>query len=135
MLADPEDAAVALRRLSALGIRIAVDDFGTGYAPLAYLMALPVDVVKIDMSFAQMVTTDPTAAAVVGFTVDLARHLELEVVAEGVEDIETFDELSRLGCDLAQGYFICRPLPAAEITEWLRSVLPTDRTPSPMVQA
>lgn len=135
VLADPEDAAVALRRLSALGIRIAVDDFGTGYASLAYLMALPVDVVKIDMSFAQMVTTDPTAAAVVGFTVDLARHLELEVVAEGVEDIETFDELSRLGCDLAQGYFICRPLPAAEITEWLRSVLPTDRTPSPMVQA
>ena len=118
VLADPDEARAALGALSDLGVRIAVDDFGTGYASLAYLISLPVDIVKIDMSFARVVTTDPHAAAIVRFTVDLARQLGLEVVAEGVEDATTFIELGRLGCDLAQGYHVTRPLPADELTAW-----------------
>src|SRR5690606_32799285 len=91
----------------------------TGYASLAYLTNLPIDTVKIDQSFARPVLTDPRAAAIVRFTVDLARHLELMVVAEGIEDSETFGALAELGCDVGQGYWMCRPKPAAELSEWL----------------
>jgi diguanylate cyclase (GGDEF)-like protein len=118
ILADPDEARAALATLSDLGLRLAVDDFGTGYASLAYLISLPVDIVKIDMSFARQVTVDPDSAAVVRFTVDLARQLQLEVVAEGVEDGATFIELARLGCDLAQGYHISRPVPGDDLTTW-----------------
>ena len=121
VLADPDEASVALGVLKQLGFSLAVDDFGTGYASLAYLISLPVDVVKIDMSFARHVTTDRQAAAIVRFTVDLARHLDLQVVAEGVEDSATFLVLDRLGCDLAQGYLISRPVTGQELTTWFRT--------------
>lgn len=121
VLSDPAEANLVLERLSDRGFPLAVDDFGTGYASLAYLMALPIDIVKIDMSFARYVLTDPQAAAVVRFTVSLARQLELLVVAEGVEDAATFDELARLGCDLAQGYHIAKPVTGHELTSWLAS--------------
>lgn len=121
VLSDPAEANLVLERLSDRGFPLAVDDFGTGYASLAYLMALPIDIVKIDMSFARHVLTDPQAAAVVRFTVSLARQLELLVVAEGVEDAATFDELARLGCDLAQGYHIAKPVTGHELTGWLAS--------------
>jgi len=121
VLADPDEARRSLEVLHDAGLVLAVDDFGTGYASIAYLTELPVSVVKIDMSFARYVTTDPQAAAIVQFTVDLARHLRLAVVAEGVEDQPTFDELATLGCDLAQGYHVCRPQFADVLTTWLES--------------
>lgn len=131
VLADPDEARLALERLHAAGLQLAVDDFGTGYASIAYLTELPVDVVKIDMSFARYVTTDPKAAAIVRFTVDLARHLDLQLIAEGVEDAATFDELARLGCDIAQGYHVCRPKFADDLTAWFETgeypVRPLDR--------
>lgn len=119
VLEDPDRARGILEELRSLGVRLAVDDFGTGYASLAYLTALPIDTVKIDQSFARPVLTDPRSAAIVRFTVDLARHLELTVVAEGIEDAETFAALAELGCDVGQGYWMCRPKPGPDLTEWL----------------
>jgi EAL domain-containing protein (putative c-di-GMP-specific phosphodiesterase class I) len=119
VLNDPELARHNLRELRALGVRLAVDDFGTGYASLAYLTTLPIDTVKIDQSFATPVLTNPRAAAIVSFTVDLARHLELTVVAEGIEDPQTFAALAELGCDVGQGFWMCRPCSGDELTDWL----------------
>jgi EAL domain-containing protein (putative c-di-GMP-specific phosphodiesterase class I) len=119
VLGDHARAAQVLGHLRDIGVGLAVDDFGTGYASISYLTTLPLDVLKIDQSFVLRLTTDSTAAAVVGFTLDLARHLDLHVVAEGIEDAATLTELVRLGCDLAQGYHIARPMPADRATEWL----------------
>lgn len=120
VLSDPDNAASSLQAIRDLGVRLSVDDFGTGYASLAYLTTLPVDVLKIDQSFAGRVTTDSKAEAIVRFTVDLARQLELTVVAEGVEDGETLAALIRLGCDVAQGYHLSRPISGDAIVEWMR---------------
>ena len=97
-----------------LGLRIAVDDYGTGYCALAYLRDLPIDELKIDRSFIANVTTDPRSAAIVRSTVELAHALGLKVVAEGVEDQEALDALAGVGCDYAQGYHFSRPLPAED---------------------
>ncbi len=121
VLNDPERAREVLQEVRSLGVRLAVDDFGTGYASLAYLTTLPIDTLKIDQSFAAPVVDDTRAAAIVRFTVDLARHLEMQVVAEGIEDAATFAALAELGCDIGQGYWISRPQPAEDLTCWLRT--------------
>ena len=112
LMADPARAQATLERLSAIGVRLSVDDFGTGYSSLAHLKRLPVDVIKIDKSFVIDMPHDASDAAIVRSTIELAHNLGLKVVAEGVESHEAWQRLEELGCDLAQGFHVSRPLPA-----------------------
>ena len=121
VMTDPEKATRVLADLSALGIELAIDDYGTGYSSLAYLKRLPVDELKIDRSFVTHLATDRTDRAIVRSTVELARTLGIRVVAEGVEDELTLRVLCDLGADIAQGYHFTRPLPPAELTRWLQA--------------
>jgi diguanylate cyclase (GGDEF)-like protein len=121
ILADPIRAMHVLSRLSGMGVRLAIDDFGTGYSSLAYLKRLPVDELKIDKSFVQGMEEDENDAVIVRSTIDLGRNLGLRVVAEGVETAEAWRQLAALGCDVAQGYYLSRPVPAAELAAWLRA--------------
>jgi diguanylate cyclase (GGDEF)-like protein len=121
LMADPVRAVERLDRLRRLGIRLSVDDFGTGYSSLAYLSRLPVNEMKIDRSFIMGITDDPSKAAIVRAALDLGHNLRLQVVAEGVEDRQTWDLLLALGCDMAQGYFMARPMPAEAVLPWLLS--------------
>jgi diguanylate cyclase (GGDEF)-like protein len=134
LMADPVRSRDVLGELRLLGIRIAVDDYGTGYSSLAYLQELAVDELKLDKSFVMRMTEDAGAAAIVRTTVDLAHSLGLALVAEGVENAEALAELRRLGCDVAQGYFISKPLPAPDTTAWLQGRVgqrqPDERTPA-----
>jgi diguanylate cyclase (GGDEF)-like protein len=119
LMADRERARSVLAELRSAGIHIAVDDFGTGYSSLAYLRDLPVDELKLDRSFVMPMADDSRAAALVASTIELAHSLGLRMVAEGVESDIAHDELTRLGCDQAQGYYISRPVPAAELEGWI----------------
>jgi diguanylate cyclase (GGDEF)-like protein len=121
LMADPVRSKQVLADLRALGLRLAVDDYGTGYSSLAYLQELAVDELKLDKSFVMRMTEDAGAAAIVRTTVDLAHSLGLTMVAEGVENEAALAELARLGCDLAQGYHISKPLPAEQLTGWLQA--------------
>jgi diguanylate cyclase (GGDEF)-like protein len=119
VMTDPERALPVLRGLHALGVRIAVDDFGTGYSSLAYLRRLPVDEVKIDKSFVLGLASDLGDLAVVRAIVELGHSLGLTVVAEGVEQDATRDQLVEMGCDVAQGFLISRPLASNRFDSWL----------------
>ena len=119
ILADPQRAQAVLTRLHAMGVRLAVDDFGTGYSSLIYLKELPVDAVKIDRSFVRDMATKSDDEVIVRAIIDLARNLNLQVVAEGVEDEATWNRLGALGCDLAQGYYLSPPLAEKELILWL----------------
>jgi EAL domain-containing protein (putative c-di-GMP-specific phosphodiesterase class I) len=119
MLADPVRTKLVLDRLAGLGVRLSIDDFGTGYSSLAYLKRLPVNELKIDRSFVMNMSRDEDDAVIVRSTIDLGRNLGLEVVAEGVEDEATWRKLGSLGCHVAQGYYLSRPVPADELTAWL----------------
>ena len=121
MMTDPEHARKILSELDSLGVRISIDDFGTGYSSLAYLKQLPVDELKVDKSFVLNMSNDENDASIVRATVSLAHDLGLEIVAEGVEDQASQDELSRLGCEYIQGYHIARPMPPNELTALLVS--------------
>jgi EAL domain-containing protein (putative c-di-GMP-specific phosphodiesterase class I) len=117
-----DDNALAghvLHALDALGVSLAVDDFGTGHSSLVRLARFPVRELKIDRSFVQEMST--ATRPIVAISIQLARTLGLRVVAEGVEDAATLDALRDLGCDLAQGYYVSRPLPAADFAAWLRT--------------
>ena len=107
----------ALVRLGRSGVRISVDDYGTGYSSLAYLKDLPVTELKLDRSFVAGMATCPRSAAIVRSTVDLARALDLDIVAEGVEDAESLRLLHDAGCDLVQGNLLGRPVPAADVPD------------------
>jgi EAL domain-containing protein (putative c-di-GMP-specific phosphodiesterase class I) len=115
LLKDTELAKSRLSALRALGVKVAVDDFGTGYSSLAYLDRYPVDILKIDRSFVAPLGDSPKSAALVRSIIDLATALELDTVAEGVEDEHQVATLQALGCHLGQGYFFAKPLPASEI--------------------
>jgi EAL domain-containing protein (putative c-di-GMP-specific phosphodiesterase class I) len=104
-----------------MGVGISIDDFGTGYSSLAYLKRLPVDELKIDKSFVAHMADDGNDAAIVRSTIGLAHDLGISVVAEGIEDQQTWDLLAALGCDVAQGFYISRPLSAAGLGSWLES--------------
>ena len=120
ILADPVRAMQILSRLDDMGIRISIDDFGTGYSSLAYLKRLPVDELKIDKSFILGMEENENDAVIVRSTIDLGRNLGLRVVAEGVETAQAWNRLAALGCNVAQGYYLSRPVPAEQLTEWLR---------------
>ncbi len=115
---DAEGSLAVLEELTALGIRLSVDDFGTGFSSLAYLKQLPVSAIKIDRSFVMEMDHQASDRAIVRSTIDLARHLGMEVVAEGVESDAALAELRALGCHLAQGFAISPPLPADELAAW-----------------
>ncbi len=119
LMVNRELAHVILTSLRNIGVRISVDDFGTGYSSLAYLRDLPIDEIKLDNSFVIPMTHDARTAALVSSTIELAHSLGLRIVAEGVETAGTYTELTRMGCDQAQGYFMSRPVPAAEFNRWL----------------
>jgi diguanylate cyclase (GGDEF)-like protein len=121
VMADPLRASDVLDRVRALGVRLSLDDFGTGHSSLAYLKRLPLDEVKIDRSFVSGMTEDENDMVIVRSTIDLARNLGLVVVAEGVESAEIMDELAALNCDTAQGFHLSRPLPADELAAWLQA--------------
>ena len=127
LMSDPVTARTVLRELDGLGVEISIDDFGTGYSSLAYLADLPVSEVKIDRSFVSRMGAHANEKIIVNSTIDLAHHLGLRAVAEGVEHPDLLVALRALGCDVAQGYAVSRPLPALEATRWLRGV----RTRSP----
>lgn len=116
-----DDAEYALHVLHALhqdGITLYVDDFGTGYSSLSYLQKLPVDYIKIDQSFVAAMSEDRDSAIIVRSTIDLVHDLGCKTVAEGVETQAHWTQLAALGCDIAQGYFIARPMPADEFLHW-----------------
>ena len=126
---DPTRAVTVLAMLRSLGVRIAVDDYGTGYSSLAYLKRLAIDELKIDKNFVMAMLTDEDTAVIVRSTIELGHNLGLEVVAEGVEDTATWQALLPLGCDIMQGFLISRPMPAEQTLPWLRSWQP----PSPVL--
>ena len=123
---DPQRALHTLERLSELGFKLSIDDFGTGYSSLAYLKRLPVNELKIDSSFVMAMERDLDDAKIVRSTIELAHNLGLSVVAEGVETGKAWKLLAELGCDEGQGYFIGRPVPAAQFMDWLPSWQPPD---------
>ncbi|SNR45781.1 putative bifunctional diguanylate cyclase/phosphodiesterase [Blastococcus mobilis] len=119
LMGDPERGRTVLADLRRSGVRTSIDDYGTGYSSLAYLRQLPADELKLDRSLTADVDRDPRAAAIVQSTVALAHALGLSVVAEGVETLATSTTLARLGCDVAQGYAIARPMPVDDFLRWL----------------
>lgn len=119
LMRDLNLAVKALSRLRDIGCRLALDDFGTGWSSLTYLRSVPVDEVKIDRSFIEGVTDSPQDRAIVGSVVWLCRTIGKLVVAEGVETAEQYDALAQLGCTHAQGYYIARPVPAADALTYL----------------
>ena len=119
IMADPSRTLHVLRMLADIGIDLSIDDFGTGYSSLAYLRRLQADELKIDKSFVLGMSRNSNDAVIVRSTIELGHNLGLRMVAEGVEDAETWRLLRSLGCDVVQGYHLSRPLPPAQITEWL----------------
>ena len=138
LMVDRDRSRNILNRLRDGGVQISIDDFGAGYGSLSYLRNLPIDELKLDRSFIFPMAEDARAASVVASTIDLAHSLGLRIVAEGVETKVAFTELTRLGCDQAQGFFISKPVSAAELDHWLsnRSAggQPTD-VPDPLPSA
>ena len=128
LMADRDRARSILTRLRNSGVQISVDDYGTGYSSLSYLRDLPVDELKLDRSFIFPMADDARAAALVASTIALAHSLGLRMVAEGVETDVAYTELTRLGCDQAQGYFMSRPVPAAELDHWLSNRRAVDQS-------
>ena len=118
---DPSRALHTLTRLHALGVKLSVDDYGTGYSSLAYLKKLPVDEMKIDQAFVRNMVVDSDDLVIVRSTIELGHNLGLKVVAEGVEDKPTLDKLRQLGCDLAQGYYMSRPLSSEQLEVWVNT--------------
>jgi diguanylate cyclase (GGDEF)-like protein len=118
-MADIDRALRVLNALRALGVGVSIDDFGSGHASIAYLTRLPATELKIDRSLITHICESPRDEAIAQTTIDLARYLDLCVVAEGIETVEVAERLVQIGCEVGQGYFISRPLPAEELVEWL----------------
>ncbi len=116
---DPTLTMDILTRLRLKNIRLSLDDFGTGFSSLVQLYRMPFTEIKVDKSFVMKAMTDEEAAAIVRITIDLGHSLGLEVVAEGIEDHETYEWLKELGCDIGQGYFINRPIDIIQFTSWM----------------
>ncbi len=119
LMADVEESLRLLTELRALGVHLAIDDFGTGFSSLAYLKRFPVDILKIDQAFIRHVDTDPTDEAIVLSIIRLADALGLDVVAEGIEEVEHRDKLVEMGCNRGQGFGLARPAAAETIAELL----------------
>ena len=128
---EPERTMRAIEAVRNLGCRVSIDDFGCGYSSLGHLATLPVNAVKIDRQFVTPMSTDHRREAIVRATIALGHDLGFEVVAEGVEDAETLELLRALGCDLAQGYGIARPMTPDAVPAWIGSWTKTVDQPAP----
>ncbi|MGC3860062.1 EAL domain-containing protein [Micromonospora chersina] len=124
LMADPRRVLASITQLHRIGVGIALDDFGTGYSSLQHLRRLPLSEVKVDRSFVLGMANDADDAAIVRSMIELAGALGLRVVAEGVEDERTWRLLHAAGCDVAQGWFHARPMPAEELVTWLSRYRP-----------
>ena len=140
VMADPVRSMETLSRLDSMGVGLSIDDFGTGYSSLAYLKRLPVHELKIDKSFVMNMAADDNDAVIVRSTIDLGQNLGLRVVAEGVETAEVWGRLAAMRCDVGQGYYLSRPIPAEEATRWIaestqrfREAFGTPSPPPPLV--
>jgi diguanylate cyclase (GGDEF)-like protein len=127
-MSDPDRAVAVLAELRASGVGVSIDDFGSGNASISYLTRLPASELKIDRSFVTNMCENPRDEAIVRSTIDLARHLQLRTVAEGIETAQVWERLLELGCDTAQGYLLSRPLPPAELGRWLSENRSTSAT-------
>jgi diguanylate cyclase (GGDEF)-like protein len=130
---DPARAREVLCSLRDSGVSISIDDFGAGNASIGYLSSLPADELKVDRSLASGVCEDEHTASIVGSIVDLAKHLDLRVVAEGIETDEVIERLTELGCEVGQGYLIARPLTEPQLRDWLRATRRSPARPAPAV--
>jgi EAL domain-containing protein (putative c-di-GMP-specific phosphodiesterase class I) len=119
LMSNPENAIDVLRELTELGVRVSIDDFGTGYSSLSYLRRFPLSEIKIDRSFVQGLQTNQEDRAIVRAIVTLAHSLQLNVVAEGVAEVEQLQFLRQIGCDQYQGFLFSAPVPADAMTEML----------------
>lgn len=119
LMTDPERAASALVELNEAGVRVSIDDFGSGQTSLGYLSTLPIHELKIDRSFIADMTADAGHAAIVRSIVELGHNLGFHVVGEGIETDDILASLAATGCDLAQGYLFARPMPLEQLAEWL----------------
>jgi diguanylate cyclase len=132
LMSDPERIMRVCTSLRRHGFKLTVDDFGTGYSSLAYLQRLPVSALKVDKSFVMaMDRGDAESDTIVRSTVDLAHNLGLAVIAEGVESEATYNKLASLKCDVAQGFFVSRPMPHAQLIDWLHR-FDEEEMPNPM---
>src|SRR5690606_14196197 len=127
LMDNPEEASNVLRNIKNIGVKIALDDFGTGYSNLVYLSHFALDVLKIDGSFIRAIDTTGQSANLVDSIIDIARNIHVKTVAEGVETREQLDYLRKHNCDEVQGFYLSRPLDAADFTRWLQEppLLPT----------
>jgi EAL domain-containing protein (putative c-di-GMP-specific phosphodiesterase class I) len=126
LFTDVERATAVLTRLAAAGVPISLDDFGQGQTSLGFLSRLPLRELKVDRSFVSDLPEDEAHAAIVRSVVELAHNLGLVVVAEGVEDEQTVSALQAMGCDLAQGYVLSRPVPADAVLAWVAGHRPAE---------
>lgn len=127
LMIDPTKAVEVLTLIHGMGVQISLDDFGSGYMSLSYLRNMPVDTIKIDMSFIRNMLIDDSDNMIVNTIIDLGHNLDCKVIAEGVENRETYDALAKQNCDAIQGYYISRPLPAEDFSEWLKKYKQTAR--------
>jgi EAL domain-containing protein (putative c-di-GMP-specific phosphodiesterase class I) len=132
IMSDPDRALATVAGLASLGVGLSVDDFGTGYSSLANLKRLPIDELKIDQSFVSPMLREESDLIIVRSTINLGHDLGLKVIAEGVEDAPTLEHLALIGCDLAQGYHVSRPLAPDDFAEWIER---RDPERSPIVAA
>lgn len=117
---SPEQSLTCLKEINDMGIKLAIDDFGTGYSSLAYLKMLPVSELKIDKSFVQQLASDPDDRKIVESIINMAHNFDLKVIAEGIEDEASYEILMELGCEIAQGYLVSRPLKPEQFKKWIR---------------
>ncbi len=120
IMSEPIRARHTLEKIKKSGINLSIDDFGTGYSSLNYLNKLPIDEIKMDRSFVMEMNKDENDDVIVKATIELAHNIGLKIVAEGVHDKETWERLKELGCDIAQGHYISRPLSSADFSGWLK---------------
>jgi len=119
LASDPERLAGILSEIEELGVRISIDDFGTGYSSLAYFKNLPASELKIDRSFVKGLLSNRADKDIVHLIIEIAHRFDLEVVAEGIEDVDTLKKLRVMGCDIAQGYLLGKPMPQSDLIDYL----------------
>jgi len=117
---NKEKMSKTMHKLKHYGVAFALDDFGKGYSSFSYLQLLPIDYLKIDKSFLQNVITDEQSAAIAKCIIDIGHNLDLAIIAEGIEDQETLDYVSKTHCEMAQGFFMYRPMPSDSFTKLIR---------------
>ena len=118
---EPEAGLIALNQLASLGLKISIDDFGAGYSSLSYLKRLPASEIKLDRSLIMDITNSESSRIIVKASIDMAHGLGYKVVAEGVEDAETYQLMKELECDELQGFWLCKPKSLQNISDWLLS--------------